>query len=165
MTQSSGGGFYSSEWLDSRLLHVIFQVLHIFSAVILIGVPFVVRYVAIPNVDGATAEEIVKDFYSVWPLIVAVVLFMSGFFNFMFANRGSGNTFLGSFFSRFGIAVIIKIALLLIIDVISIGLGTSEDMRADHEMWLITLMTLGLVALIIATVLHRGNLEIKSNSQ
>lgn len=164
MTQDTKLGFYASPWLQSRWLHVVTQVIHIFSAVVLIGVPFVVRYVAIPNIDGATAEEIVKDFYSVWPLMVAVVLFMSGFFNFLYANSNSGNSFLGSFFSQFGITVLIKIALLLVIDVISIGLGVSEDMRADHEMWLIVLMTLGIVALILAATLHRGGLKIESNS-
>ena len=58
---------------------------------------------------------------------------MSGFSKFMSENPGSVNTLLGSFFSRYRIAVIIKISTLLVIDVISVRLGMSEYMRADHE--------------------------------
>lgn len=166
MTQSqdSTGGFYASSWLDVQWLKVAVQIVHVFTAIVLIGVPFVLRYVVIPQADDATTADVVESFYSVWPLILAVVIFSTGFLNFVFANSGSNNSFIGSFFTLFGLLVLVKITLLLAIDVISILLGINEDFRADSDMWLIVLMTLGIVALIIGSTLHRGPVKIESSS-
>ena len=131
MTTASGGGFYESSWLKIQWLQVVTQIVHVFTAVTLIGVPFVVRYVVIPNTDDATTAEIVEGFYSVWPLIVAVVLFGSGLLNFLFANSGSGNSFIGSFLTPFGVTVL--------------------------------LMTIGIVALILGSTLHRGGISLKKS--
>ena len=163
MTTVSGGGFYESGWLKIQWLQVVAQIVHVFTAVTLIGVPFVVRYVAIPNSDDATTAEIVEGFYSVWPLIIAVVLFSSGLLNFLFANSGSGNSFIGSFFTQFGITVLLKMSLLVVIDVISILLGINEDFQADADMWLIVLMTIGIVALILGSTLHRGGISLEKS--
>lgn len=164
MTQASSGGFYESSWLKIQWLQVVVQIVHVFTAITLIGVPFVVRYVVIPQADDATTAEIVEGFYSVWPLIVAVVLFSSGFLNFLFANSGSGNTFIGSFFTQFGITVLLKMALLIVIDVISILLGMNEDFQADAEMWLLVLMTIGIVALILGSTMHRGGISLEKSN-
>lgn len=164
MTQSSSGGFYESSWLTIRWLQVVTQIVHVFVAMVLIGVPFVVRYVVIPQADDATTAEVVEGFYSVWPLIIAVVLFSSGLLNFLFANSGSGNTFIGSFLTPFGVTVLLKMSLLVVIDVISILLGMNEDFQADADMWLLVLMTIGLVALILGSTLHRGGISLKKTS-
>jgi hypothetical protein len=164
MTTASSGGFYESSWLKIQWLQVVVQIVHVFTAIALIGVPFVVRYVVIPNADDATTAEVVEGFYSVWPLVVAVVLFSSGLLNFLFANSGSGNSFIGSFFTQFGITVLLKMALLVVIDVISILLGINEDFQADAEMWLIVLMTIGIVALILGSTLHRGGISLEKSS-
>ncbi|MBT4126805.1 MAG: hypothetical protein HOE43_10465 [Chloroflexi bacterium] len=164
MTQAASGGFYESSWLKIQWLQVVSQIVHVFTAVTLIGVPFVVRYVVIPNADDATTADIVEGFYSVWPLIVAVVLFSTGLLNFLFANSGSGNSFIGSFLTQFGITVLLKMALLVVIDVISILLGMNEDFQADAEMWLLVLMTIGIVALILGSTLHRGGISLEKSS-
>ena len=164
MTQAASGGFYESSWLKIQWLQVVSQIVHVFTAVTLIGVPFVVRYVVIPNADDATTADIVEGFYSVWPLIVAVVLFSTGLLNFLFANSGSGNSFIGSFLTQFGITVLLRMALLVVIDVISILLGMNEDFQADAEMWLLVLMTIGIVALILGSTLHRGGISLEKSS-
>ncbi|MDA1279431.1 MAG: hypothetical protein O3B95_05240 [Chloroflexi bacterium] len=163
-SQVSSGGFYSSSWLQNQWLRVVVQIVHVFTAIVLVGVPFVVRYVVIPQADSATTAEVVEGFYSVWPLIIAVVIFSTGFLNFLFANAGSGNSFIGSFFTQFGLLVLVKIGLLLAIDVISILLGINDDFQADAETWLIVLMTLGVVAVIIGGTLHRGPIKIEASS-
>ncbi len=165
MTTASGGGFYESSWLRIQWLHVVAQIVHVFTAIALIGVPFVVRYVVIPNSDDATTAEIVEGFYSVWPLIIAVVLFSSGLLNFVFANSGSGNSFIGSFLTPFGVTVLLKMSLLVVIDVVSILLGMNEDFQADADMWLIVLMTIGIVALILGSTLHRGGISLSRSSE
>jgi hypothetical protein len=164
MTQAASGGFYSSSWLTTQWLHVVNQVIHVFTAVALIGVPFVVRYIVIPQADAATTADVVEGFYSVWPLIVAVVLFSTGFLNFVFANSGSNNSFIGSFFTPFGIIVLIKMTLLIVIDVISILLGINDDFQADADMWLLVLMTIGIVALILGSTMHRGGISLEKRS-
>ena len=163
MTQASTGGFYESSWLTIRWLQVANQVIHLFTAIVLIGVPFVVRYVVIPQADDATSAEVVKGFYSVWPIIIAMVLFTSGLLNFVFANAGSGHKFIQSFMTPFGITVLLKMALLLVIDAISVLLGTNEDFQADAEMWLLVLMTIGIVALILGSTLHRGGISLEKS--
>ncbi len=164
MTQASSGGFYASSWLKIQWLQVVVQIVHVFTAITLIGVPFVVRYVVIPQADDATNAEIVEGFYSVWPLLVAVVLFSSGLLNFLFANAGSGSSILGSFQTPFGMTVLLKMALLLVIDAISILLGVNEDFQADAEMWLLVLMTIGIVALILGSTLHRGGISLEKSN-
>lgn len=164
MTQAANSGFYSSSWLTTQWLHVVIQVIHVFTAVTLIGVPFVVRYVVIPNADDATTADVVEGFYSVWPLIVAVVLFSTGLLNFLFANSGSSNSFIGSFFTPFGITVLVKMTLLVVIDVISILLGINDDFQADADMWLTVLMTIGIVALILGSTMHRGGISLEKSS-
>jgi len=164
MTQASSGGFYESDWLKIRWLQVVVQIVHVFTAMVLIGVPFVVRYVVIPQADDATTAEVVESFYSVWPLVIAVVLFSSGLLNFLFANAGSGSTILGSFMTSFGITVLLKMSLLLVIDAISVLLGVNEDFQADAEMWLLVLMTIGIVALILGSTLHRGGISLTRSS-
>jgi putative copper export protein len=163
MTQESSGGFYESSWLGTQWLQLVSQIVHVFTAVTLIGVPFVVRYVVIPQADDATTASVVEGFYSVWPLIVAVVLFSTGFLNFLFANSGSGNSFIGSFLTPFGIMVLVKMSLLVVIDVISIMLGINEDFQADADMWLLVLMTLGIVALILGSTMHRGGVRLEKS--
>ena len=118
----------------------------------------------IPQADDATTAEVVENFYSVWPLILAVVIFSTGFLNFIFTNSGSNNSFIGSFFSQYGILVLVKISLLLAIDVVSILLGINDDFQADADMWLIVLMTMGVIALIIGSTLHRGPVDIEKSS-
>ncbi|NQW20370.1 MAG: hypothetical protein HQ477_06560 [Chloroflexi bacterium] len=163
MTQASSGGFYESNWLKIQWLQIVTQVVHVFVAVVLIGVPFVVRYVVIPHADDATTAEVVKGFYSVWPLIIAIVLFSSGLLNFLFANSGSGNSFIGSFLTPFGVTVLVKMSLLVVINVISISLGMNENFQADADMWLLVLMTIGLVALILGSTLHRGGIRLSKS--
>jgi putative copper export protein len=163
MTQEASSGFYASSWLTTQWLQLVSQIVHVFTAVTLIGVPFVVRYIVIPQADDATTADVVEGFYSLWPLIVAVVLFSTGFLNFLFANSGSSNSFIGSFFTQFGIIVLIKMTLLVVIDVISILLGVNEDFQADADMWLIVLMTLGIVALILGSTMHRGGVKLEKS--
>jgi hypothetical protein len=163
MTQAARTGFYESEWLKIQWLQVVAQIVHVFTAIALIGVPFVVRYVVIPQADDATTADVVEGFYSVWPLIVAVVLFSSGLLNFLFANSGSGNSFIGSFLTPFGVTVLLKMSLLVVIDVISILLGVNEDFQADADMWLIVLMTIGIVALVLGSTLHRGGISLEKS--
>jgi len=164
MTQATSSDFYSSSWLTTQCLNVVNQVIHVFTAVALIGVPFVVRYVVIPQADDATTADVVEGFYSLWPLIVTVVLFSTGFLNFLFANSGSKNSFIGSFLTPFGITVLIKMTLLVVIDVISILLGINDDFQADADMWLLVLMTLGIVALILCSTMHRGGISLEKSS-
>ena len=164
MTQAASGGFYSSSWLTTQWLHVVTQVIHVFTAVALIGVPFVVRYIVIPEADTAITADVVEGFYSVWPLIVAVVLFSTGFLNFVFENSRSNNSFIGSFFTPFGITVLVKMTLLVVIDVISILLGINDDFQADADMWLLVLMTIGIIALILGSTMHRGGISLEKSN-
>jgi hypothetical protein len=164
MTQAVSGGFYDSGWLKIRWLQVVTQAVHVFTAMVLIGVPFVVRYAVDTQADAATTADVVEGFYSVWPLVIAVVLFMSGLLNFLFANAGSGHTLIGSFMTQFGITVLLKMALLLVIDAISVLLGVNEDFQEDANTWLMVLMTLGMIALVLGSTLHRGGVSLEKNS-
>ncbi len=162
--QVSGGGFYASSWLAIQWLKVVVQIVHVLIAIVLVGVPFVVRALVIPDVDDKTTADIVGSFYSTWPLVVAVILFTTGFLNFLFENAGSNNSFIGSFFTQYGVTVLIKISLLVVIDVISILLGISDAFQADAETWLTVLMVIGIIAVVIGGTLHRGSLKIESDS-
>lgn len=164
MTQATSSGFYDSSWLTIRWLKVVNQIVHVFTAMVLIGVPFVVRYVVDTQADAATTAEVVEGFYSVWPLVIAVVLFGSGLLNFLFANSGSRNTLIGSFMTPFGVTVLLKMSLLLVIDAISVLLGVNEDFQEDANTWLLVLMTIGVVALILGVTLHRGGISLEKST-
>ena len=56
-----------------------------------------------------------------------------------------------------------RMSLLVVIDVISILLGVNEDFQADADMWLIVLMTIGIVALVLGSTLHRGGISLEKS--
>ena len=164
MQESSAAltGVFKMGWLRNAWVLTINQIIHLTFAAIIVAVPIFMLLIVIPGLEKAGAEPIgpgiVKEFYGMFPLIAAVVIFVTGAINYLSSFGGSGLGLWQSLGTGYGITVIVKLALVEVLNVIGIALGKVESMQADAETWLMILAILGLVTGAIGGLLRRGTL-------
>ena len=149
-------------WLRNPWVTSINQILHLFFAASIIAVPVFMLAMVIPGLEKGGAEPIgpgiVTEFYSVFPLVAAVVMFVTGAINYLVAFGGSGLGLWQSMGTGYGVTVLIKLAIVELLNVLGVLLGRSESMQADAETWLMILAAIGLVLVVFSSVLRRGTL-------
>ncbi|MDP6350326.1 MAG: hypothetical protein QF719_03290 [Chloroflexota bacterium] len=99
-----------------------------------------------------------KEYYSTFPLIAGMLMFVTGVINYLDAFAGAGLGLWRSLGTGYGMAIIVKLVLVETLQVMAVLLGRSESMQADAETWLTILAVLGVIVMVISTVLRRGTL-------
>ncbi|NOY43050.1 MAG: hypothetical protein GXP26_14600 [Planctomycetes bacterium] len=137
----------------SNLVPIISRVVHILSAMILVGGLFYIRTILSPaGVDACFADR--RAVWAKWVGFASALLIASGLFNFMAIVKAAGEELPPTYHMLFGIKFLAALLLMFVASILAGRTTLADRFRANMKLWL-NLGWLAAVAIVVLAAILR----------
>ena len=140
----------------TQVIQVISRVLHILSAIVLVGGVFYIRTVLSPAGEAACYADR-RSTWAKWVGIAIFFLLLSGFYNFIMINRQAkevGDGLPSEYHMMFGIKVLLGILVMFIASILAGKTSLADRFRAKMGMWLNIAWLAAMAIVVIGAMLR-----------
>ena len=144
------------EVTGAYVLQLISRVLHILSAIVLVGGLFYLRTVLAPaGNDACFAER--RSVWARWVGIATAFLLVSGFYNFMTINsqaKAAGDGLPPTYHMLFGIKFLLALLVMFLASILAGKTDAAERFRGQMSKWLNLAWLTSMAIIVIAAVMR-----------